>query len=52
MKGQTASLLFLAACGILVVLLLLRSISPIVGGATFAVVLVVLGVLSRGFRKE
>jgi hypothetical protein len=51
-KGQTASLLFLAVCGILVTLLLTRSIPPIVSGAVFAVALVVLGGFSRGFRRE
>ncbi len=52
MNGRTAVLLFLGVCVILALLLLTRSIRPVVSGAVFAIALVVLGVLSRGFRKE
>ncbi len=52
MNGRTAGLVFLGVCVILALLLLTRSIRPVLSSAIFAIALVVLGVLSRGFRKE
>jgi len=51
MSGRIAGLLFLAVCLVLAVLLLLGLISPIMSGSVFAVVLVLLGAASRGFRR-
>jgi len=42
----------MAVCVVLAVLLLTRSITPILSGTVFAIALVVLGVLSAGFRKK
>jgi len=52
MKGKAAGLLFLAVCIILAGLLLTSAITPMVSGTVFALVLVVLGIMSRGFRRE
>jgi hypothetical protein len=52
MNGRLASLLFLGVCIVLAVLLLNHSIKPVVSGAIFAGALVVLGGLSRGFRRR
>jgi len=52
MKRNTAILLFLASCIIIAVLLITRLITPIVGGTLFAVVLILFGLLSRGFTKK
>jgi len=52
LKGKPAGLLFLAVCVVLAVLLLTRTITPILSGTVFAVALAVLGALSAGFRKE
>lgn len=49
-KRQTAGFLFLCVCVALAVLLLTDAITPLVSGEIFAVALVLLGVLSRGFR--
>jgi hypothetical protein len=51
MDGKLAGLLFLGVCVILAVLLLTKSITPLVSGGVFAVALVALGGLSQGFRK-
>jgi hypothetical protein len=51
MNRKLAVFLFLDVCVILAILLLLRSIPPLLFGIVFAVSLVVLGILSRGFRK-
>ncbi len=51
MKGKTAGFLLLAVCAILAVLLLTSAITPLVSGIVFAVVLAVLGTVSRGFRR-
>jgi hypothetical protein len=51
MKGSLAGLLFLVVCLGLAALLLAQVIRPVVGGAVFAIVLVVFGLLSRGFRR-
>ena len=52
MNGRTAGLAFLGVCVILALLLLMRSIRPVLGGAIFAIALVVLGGLSRGFQRK
>lgn len=52
MKGKAAGLIFLGVCIILAVLLLARIIAPMTSGIIFAVALVVLGGLSRGFRNQ
>lgn len=52
MKGRSAGLLFLAVCVVLATLRLLGELSSTASGAIFAVALVVLGVLSGGFRKR
>jgi hypothetical protein len=52
MKGKTAGLLFLAVCIVLAALLLLKVITPLVSGSLFAVALVLLGGLSRGFSRR
>ena len=51
MDRKLALGLFLATCIILAILLITQAITPIVGGILFAIALVVLGGLSRGFRK-
>ena len=52
MKGKTAGFVFLGLCVILAVLQLTKAITFFRGGIVFAVALVVLGVLSGGFRKK
>lgn len=51
MNGRTAGLVFLGVCVILALLLLTRTIGPVLSGAIFAIALAVLGGLSRGFRR-
>ncbi len=51
MTGRTASFLFLTVCVVLALLLFLGWIGPVTSGWIFAIALVVLGVLSRGFRR-
>ncbi len=51
MNRKLAVFIFLDICVILAILLLLRSIPPLLSGIVFAVSLVVLGILSGGFRK-
>ncbi len=51
MSRKLAVFIFVDVCVILAILLLLRSITPLLSGIVFAVALVVLGILSRGFRK-
>ena len=51
MRGSLAGLAFLGICIVLAVLLLAHVIRPVVSGVIFAVALVVLGGLSRGFRS-
>jgi hypothetical protein len=51
MEGKVAAFAFLIFCLVLAILLLLRAISPVASGAAFAIALVVLGGLSRGFRR-
>ncbi len=52
MGSKTAIALFLSICLLLALLLLSGIITPIVSGVMFALALVVLGGLSRGFRKK
>lgn len=52
MKGKTASFIFLGVCVILAALLLTKTITPIQSGTVFAIALVLLGGISRGFRKK
>lgn len=52
MNKKTANLFFVGICIVLAILLLMDRISPLVSGCIFAVALVVLGLASRGFRKE
>lgn len=51
MNRKTASLSFLGICVVLAILLLIKVITPLVSGSVFAITLVLLGVISRGFRK-
>ena len=51
MKKKTAVVSFLGICIVLAVLLLTDIITPFFGGCVFAVALVVVGGVSRGFRK-
>ena len=50
MSKRLAALSFLAVCIGLAVLLVLGVITPLVSGCAFAIALVILGGLSRGFR--
>ncbi len=52
MNRRLAILLFLGICVALAALLLFGMITPFVGGAIFAVALVIFGGLSNGFRKK
>jgi Flp pilus assembly protein TadB len=52
MNKKTAGFVFLSICVVLAIFLLAHSITPIIGGALFALALVILGVLSKGFRRE
>jgi hypothetical protein len=52
MKGRTAGLIILGICTVLALLLVIRSISPLIGGSIFAVSLVLFGGLSSGFRRR
>ncbi len=52
MRGKPAGLVFLGICLILAALLLTKAITPLVSGSVFAAALVILGGMSRGFRKE
>ena len=51
MKGKSAGLLFFVSCLGLAVLLLAGFITATVAGGIFAIALVTLGGLSRGFRR-
>ena len=52
MNAKPAVTIFLGVCIVLAGLLLAQLISPVVGGAIFAVALVLFGGLSKGFRKK
>jgi hypothetical protein len=51
MNKKSAAIWFLGICVLLAILLITKVIDPIVSGFIFAIALVVLGGLSRGFRK-
>jgi hypothetical protein len=51
MSRKSAGFTFLGVCILLAILLLTRAITPLVSGVVFAVALVALGFLSRGFTK-
>jgi hypothetical protein len=50
--GKYAGLTFLVICILLAILLLTKTITSITSGIIFAAALVVLGILSNGFRKK
>jgi hypothetical protein len=52
MDKTIAGVFFLGTCVVLAVLLLTGTISPLVSGSVFALALIAVGGLSRGFRKE
>jgi hypothetical protein len=52
MSRRTAGVALLGVCLTLAVLLLTRTIRPVVSGGIFAVALVSFGLLSRGFRRD
>ncbi len=51
MTGRIAKYVFLVVCVVLAILLLTKTITTMVSAWIFAVALVVLGGMSRGFRK-
>jgi hypothetical protein len=51
MKGKIAARIFLAICIILSILLLTHTITIITSSSLFAIALILLGGLSKGFRK-
>lgn len=51
MNRRTASFLFLTICVVLALLLLTGRIGPETTGWAFAIALVVIGLLSRGFSR-
>jgi uncharacterized membrane protein len=52
MNRKTAALSFLAICLVLVILLLAKTITALVGGIIFALALALFGVISRGFTRD
>ena len=52
MSGRTASFVFLTICVVIAVLLMAGRISATTTGWTFAIAMVVLGLLSGGFRRK
>jgi len=50
MNNKTAAYLFLGICSILAILLITKTITILTSSYVFAIALVVLGGLSRGFR--
>jgi len=51
MDRKLAAAIFLGICVVLAILLLVRAVTPLVSGIIFATALVLLGLLSWGFRK-
>jgi hypothetical protein len=51
MYRKLAAFIFIGICVILAILLLIGAITPLVSGIIFAIALVLLGLLSWGFRK-
>ena len=52
MDRKLAGFLFLGVCVVIAALLLMQTISIVIGSAVFAIALAVLGGLSGGFRKR
>ena len=52
MNKKKAGFFFAGICIVLALLLLADLINPIVGGILFALALVILGILSKGFKRE
>ena len=52
MKRKTAGILFLAICVVLAILLLTKTISSTVSGSIFALALIILGSVSKGFTNK
>ena len=52
MSGRGASFIFLTICVVLALLLFLGWVGPKICGWIFAISLVVLGVMSHGFRRQ
>jgi hypothetical protein len=52
MRGKTAGMLFLGICIVLAFLLLTRLITPVISGIVFAIALVLLGGITKGFRRR
>jgi hypothetical protein len=51
MNGKKASLILVGICVIIAILLLVKIIEFIAGAIIFAIALVVLGLVSKNFRK-
>ena len=51
MSKKTAGFVFLGICIVLAILLLAHSIKPTIDGVLFTLALVILGTLSKGFRR-
>ncbi len=52
MKSKAANIIFLIVCVILAILLLTNLINSTVSGIIFAIALVLLGILSKGFKRN
>ncbi|MCH7826604.1 MAG: hypothetical protein IIC75_01305 [Bacteroidetes bacterium] len=52
MKFKTSAVLFLIICVIIAILLLTDSINSFFAGILFALLLVIIGVLSKGFKNK
>jgi len=52
MNKKNLAFVFLGVCLILAILLLTKTITPVVSGAVFAVCLVIYGLLSAGYRNK
>lgn len=52
MSGKLASILFLVICIVIATLILTRIVTPNEGGIAFTTVLVILGVISDGFKRK
>jgi len=52
MSGRLAGIIFVAICVVLAILLLTKVTTVIASGIIFAIALVLLGLLSRGFREK
>jgi hypothetical protein len=51
MNRKMAVFLFLGVCVVLAVLLFTETVTPLVSGIIFAFILILFGIVSRGFRK-